>query len=207
MSANLQLDTREFEQAIRLYKKATGKDMASILNRAGSNIAFRVIRFTKRANRAQIRALVNQPWWPAFITKTLKAKNPGQKITRAEARRESRKIINARARSVGFIASGWITAMQKFAAARGIPLKTRGLKQRGRPKGSAKIATPGRLIAELRNTATGDSRTGARALNQFGNPPLQRAVRDVSRDMKRFAIRQLQKTAKKFSATVGGILR
>lgn len=72
MSVSLSLNTREFQQALREYVAATGKDGAEALTRQGKNFAIKCIQSVRKSKGAgAIRALQNEPWWAKFIAKVI----------------------------------------------------------------------------------------------------------------------------------------
>lgn len=72
MSVTLTLNTREFQQAMREYVAATGKDGSEALMRQGKNFAIHCIQAVRKAKgAAAIRALQNEPWWAKFIAKVI----------------------------------------------------------------------------------------------------------------------------------------
>lgn len=72
MSTSLRLDTREFQQAIREYVAATGKDSAEAINRQARNFAIKCISATKPSKgAAAIKAIQNETWWPKVVAKIM----------------------------------------------------------------------------------------------------------------------------------------
>src|ERR1035438_9902728 len=169
MPYQIQIDDRQFRQAVAEYKSATGKDLVYILNRAGRNLAFKSLQQTHKADKAEIEQLRQQVATQVF-SKTGKRLNRPKRIysptTEAqkillsrlwksgqnprkifgsadEINQAALKMINARIRAAGFIASGWLPAAKAFSAATGLGVGSDGVKQYGRSKGYGAIAQDG----------------------------------------------------------------
>lgn len=189
MPDDFKLDLREFQAALREYGKATKKDCADILNRAGRNVALRAINLTPKATAAKIKAdlAANNNAIRATIRR-LKAKGIPQKgMSRARFALEIKKTIGLRTRSARYVSVGWFKAYEAFGG------PSRKVSSKGfAAAGTGKKATANHLVAELTNAATGADKVGAEAL--------QAAVDFVAHDMLEYAYKKLADTARKHSA-------
>lgn len=121
-----------------------------------------------------------------------------------EMKKEFQKVFGARARSIGFLKSGWLPALALFrrfsgkgAGARGLPPEDKAARQSksGNQKGGGKIATESRPTAIIWNTASG-KRDHKQALIKYGSPALQRAYYEEVADLKQFLTKQFVQDAK-----------
>jgi hypothetical protein len=112
------------------------------------------------------------------------------------------KMMNARARSIAFLKSGWIPAIRKlapFADHKGQPPMDSAAKVVGRDKGDAKAAGAGyKPVAEIMNLAT-TRRDTRGALVRYGARGLQRAFDDETRSMKDYMEMKMRADAEKFN--------
>lgn len=183
--AKLELDTREFVQALNEYQRATGKDAASILNRAGRNCAFNAIRYTKSAPISKIRK--HDPARKNYSGQLFHALAAQEGIDKGKGNdARARELYNKRLKSRDYHKAGWYNALKTFGG------NPRGKVQSGSlaDKGFGKLATALRPIAILTNFAKGSEK-------QIG--ALQKAVNETARDMSRYARRVMEKTARRFS--------
>lgn len=185
--ADFKLDLTQFQGALREYGKATNRDAADILNRAGRNVAARAIQFTPKATAAKIKAelLSNNRAIYATIRRLRRAGVPQRGMSRTKFAQEINRTIAQRTRSAAFVSSGWFPALAAFG---GRARRAGG----SAAQGSGKRATPGTPLAVLINAATGAEKVGAAALQQ--------AVDFVAQDMLAYAQQKLAATARRYSA-------
>lgn len=107
----------------------------------------------------------------------------------AAMKQEFRKIFGARARSIGFLKSGWLPAFELFrrfagggAGARGLPPLDNSVKKKGEAKGGGQVATDARPVAVIWNAASA-KRDHKQALIKYGQPALQRAYDEEIADL------------------------
>lgn len=203
-AVDLELDPAslaQFKRAIDLYRRATKKDEAAILNRAGHNVILRAIQFTPKANKG--RKPLNKAWDP----EAERGKRGNRKAIRywrgawkrqgkrgTPTREDLHKMwSNTRAR-IGYLKAGWLNAARDFARAAGRnPPKGRPFSRGDANKGYAR---PARASLRVEALAT----NFADAADRFGKAPLERAMRYVAIDIINYAQRKLGLTAKKYSA-------
>lgn len=100
-----------------------------------------------------------------------------------------KKMIGARSAARAFIASGWIPAIKALAPLakykRSAPPTDNEAKQRGKPKGSAKVAVGGgyRVEATITNSASSKVSTTKDPLQKYGKPALVNAFDEERRSM------------------------
>lgn len=132
-----------------------------------------------------------------------KRRGKGRGLYGAAMLAELRKVWNARARSIAFIKSGWITARDIFKAfgggGRGLPTSegtaVGGPKVIGVPKGGGTLASVvWRAKAVFWNSASA-KRDHKQALYKYGEPALQRAFDEETADTMQEVERRLKEQA------------
>lgn len=201
---DITFNTREFQAALKSYAEVSKRDWPEIVNRQALNLALRSMQFTPKAERAAIQANEGKDWWPKYIAKRIKGsgvviKQRGrafgtvirERYTRAEARKVSRAIIQARVRASAFCRAGWIPAAKLLAQKLGRTIRV-SAKQFGKAKGAATAATVGRATAEIINSARGAGKVGAAAF--------QAAINFVANDMREYTLKKMAERARQHSA-------
>jgi hypothetical protein len=186
----MEFDSRELVAALRQYKAATKKDSVSIIRRAMRNICFRAIKFTKEANVGAIIEALTQDRSLFRILNAKRVKQGLPAIGNKPMSAPSSAFLLQRINSVHYIGAGWF-----------VPLLKMGEPVHARKKLSDKQMQDGQAITpsltQLDGIVVNGSFGGANA--EAGREGLQRAVDDTARDMSNFAIKQMVKTAEKFS--------
>lgn len=191
-----QVDTREFDAALRAYIPHSKRTFADIVNKRGVNVAFKATRFTQKARPSKIRRDMrrpsrNHPGAPLGAVLVNKGRSPG--LQGPDMRDAVDRLTRAKERSIGFIKSGWLGAvndLQPHAKVRRRPPK---VNVRGRPQGYARPARPGIApAAEIVNHVPGAAEIGAEGL--------QRALNADARDMAEYVARRMQADANKWNA-------
>lgn len=208
MKPTIQLDTRLFNRVMQQYSEINRRTYPEIVNAKALDVSFRALKETPKADKAEIKALAEKPWWPKYIAKRIAGKGvvafrkgaskiriQGKGFTREEAKKISEKIIASRVRSIAFRKAGWLPAIRRLYPlckdkqyARGT---TGGARQYGVDKGSARPAVPGdNPFALIVNSAEGIDRYG-------GVEALQRAINGAAMDMAEYIARKLEGNARK----------
>lgn len=216
-----ELDTRQFDSAMKQYVAGSKREFADICNRTALDVARFAIKYSKKSNKESIRAVDKESWWPKYIAKrisqgkgkfSVRSKHGVRNVqittgyTKAQAKSLSTKIIAARIRSRAFLAAGWIASVQKFAktvfGSEGRTTAPGGVKLHGSPKGYG-IPAKARIdpVAFIVHT-------GLRA-TKFSEKPnphphvwraLQMSINRKTVDFKKVIVSRMQKLAKKHSA-------
>ena len=194
MSIALKIDTRELQKALQLYERATGKDSAEIINKAGFNITmnprYGTVKNMPKADPKKIESRLMQDGMGLKIAaRRLKGKRGKgwQKKVGREARREK----NYRKRAAGYAASGEIKAGVAFGGRRRVAKKF----SEGGQLGYGIPAKPRKLFAEVVNTTADITKVRGSFRAR------QRAVNGAAKDMAGYASQKLmQRTANKYSA-------
>jgi hypothetical protein len=196
MAVELNIDTREFNAALRQYIKVSSRTLPEIVNKRAVNIAFKAIRYTPKARKSQ-------------ITKDLKAKsntnpkapigailvNAGRKpaLSGGDLKQAVENLKLGRHRSAGFIKSGWLGAVKDLQPHAKVFRRTPRVNVKGKPKGFGRPARKGlNPTAEIVNQVAGAVKVGSSAL--------QLAMNDDADDMRTFTAKRMQKDANKFNA-------
>lgn len=203
-AVNLELDPAslaQFKRALELYRKATKKDEAAIINRAGHNVILRAIQFTPKAKIS--RKPFNESWNP----EAERGKRGNRKAIRywrgawkrqgkrgTPTREDLKRMWSNTRERIGYLKAGWFNAAHDFARAAGrTPPKSRPFSRGDANKGFARPARPTFKVEAV-------AENFADAADRFGKAPLERAMRYVAIDMINYAQRKLGLTAKKYSA-------
>lgn len=203
MSAGI--DIKEWQAAVRDFAQQSSRELPDIINRSAGSISLKALMGTKRVDRDDIRdALVTagkvdfrkgkRGQWKATVSKEFtglayalaQKRKLGEQGKALEQR--VRKLVNARIRSVGFLASGWLPCIDKFRKW----MKGYGrpdLRKRGkRPLGEGVVATE-----SLKPVATVENFVGAKnsqAVSAFG-----KAMAAESAQLRTETARRLQNIA------------
>jgi hypothetical protein len=200
---------RELQSALRLYEKATKRDVPYICNRAAMNLAFRGFQFTKMADKATVVAgLKPSPKYPhpqararAIVVSRFKARGEavpkGGRVTRL-----ANALLAGRIRA-GFIRAGWLRAAKKLQKSvrggRPMGITTKGISPRA-GRGDATLARQSLLsFAAIMNQSVSKSKTSGQALVQYGSEGMRKAMRFVIDDLRTYATERLRKQAAKFN--------
>lgn len=187
----------EFIKALEQYVEHSSKDLATILNKRGRNIASKASRFTPRETVAGIKADLSKPsgggrnfgpW--LFVLTNAKRKKQGLPSIGGQAMSgPAIEFMKQRTSSRAYIAAGWLPAIVKFG---GHPSKESEKHRESRiNRAQNKLATPDDLVAILENTARGSGDVGFAAL--------EKAIAVDTADMLEH-VATLQKSADKYSA-------
>lgn len=185
-----------FQAALSLYAKATGKDAPEIVNRAAVNLAFRAAEFTPKADMsAAIGKIRNIYAFTNFRYTQTRRKHPKRAKMDAAVLRTIRQL-NALS---GFIRRGWVAAGRKLKAQSGVTGTSRAPAGGGgkKGKGTATMAREAVVsFAEIVNYSTSKSGSSPAALEKYGGSGLSRAVSFVANDMRQYAEKKLAQRAK-----------
>jgi len=198
---SLTLDQTEFQRALRQYAAVSSRDWQTIVNMKARDMIWRAVRFVDKARVGEIRALKNQPWWPKFIASISAG------LSKAERARKSRAIINARAKSAGYMRAGLAAAGTKFADVDpSRPGRVRKTDARLAAKFSNTTGARVALATIRKHLATfaityaarggSDSATKRRMIERA----LQQSANFVIRDMGKYIERKMVRTGRRFSA-------
>lgn len=211
MQPTIQLDTRVFNAVFQQYAKHNRRDWAEICNDKALDVAFRALKETPKADVSGVKAVAQKDWWPKYVAKRIVSKKgvsftrkvggvkqklhyQGRGYTRDEARKVSAGIIAARVRSLAFLKSGWLPAIQRLwtivRRAKKFNRGTQGAKRYGVEKGTATVAVAGdHPVAFIVNSTIG--------IEKHGVGPLQRAVDASAADMRVYIGRKLEEAARR----------
>lgn len=171
---------QQLQSRTRVNRK-TGKSTTSLTARKGKSW----LSHTNSARTASAPLL-------ALMINKRRGENGLPGLHGAAMAAEFRRIFGARARSIGFLKSGWLPALKSFrqfsgggAGARGLPPMDKATRQTGQPKGGGQIATEKRPIAVIWNSAS-TKRDHKKALLKYGQPALQRAFAEELADTIKF---------------------
>jgi predicted component of type VI protein secretion system len=231
MNVTLKVDTREFEATRKEYMRYTKRDLATILNTKAFFIARRAVietprvslnrlgyefgaanipRFSQKKQRFvrtrkyefNAKAFGSEVPRLAVIINARRAKAGKKGLEGAEMAKALQKVFNARRKSTGFMASGWLGAVAALdvitSDRRGVAPRDSSVKRVGRMKGGATAAKASgwTQTATIWNTAS-TTRDRKAALNTYGIPALQRAIDFEVASMKEYMERKLRERLQK----------
>ncbi len=217
-----QLDTRQFNEALRLYYRTVPKDLAYCTNRSALNVVIKTVKRTPKSDQAKILASLGQTG--TKVRQLTKGKNKGKfkadgrifaggssarnlvqwarwkkglpPLGGAELQAEMSKLTGRRMSSIGYLRSGWIPSIKVLSALK-LKLRAEGSELREarrfkNPKGRAIVATPGLKPFALIANGTKWSSVASKAL--------QDGLNEAAADMTKFCKETMGASAKKFSA-------
>lgn len=232
-TVKLKVDSSEFTATLRQYTALSRRTPAKVCNKKAYYIVRRAIWYTHKTEYNKLaaeigpmarefriengRVIRGRKMWArnwskeycppalALIINWRRGKRKWKGYYGKDMAAAIKKVWGARARSIAYIKSGWITARDKFkelaGGGRGLPpsegAKVGGPKQIGRPKGRASPAIEGKwkAKAEFVNTAT-TKRDHKQALFTYGTPALARAFREETESMRQWIEEELRKAAR-----------
>lgn len=217
MIPSMTVDHTQWRRAATELFRTSSRSCVDFTNGQALKVSIEAVRNTKKANREAIRAELSavtkgasfaQKILGARFRKTGKWGVPGQ--TTAQ---RVRNLIASRARSAGFIASGWIPSRRKlFSVVRqkppGAGVSFAGARQYGKEKGYAVPAAIGGLrlpiVAHIANQALVDSprlppATGGDPMPE-AKAGLQTALNIAAKDMIETLRKRLQRDLAQFNA-------
>jgi len=216
MSFNLQVDTRDFDRALKQYIATTSKTLPEAINHKAGQVAFRAYNLTPKADRNKIAAELGATY-EAVIGKRGKALKRKKLAVATDGRARSllvaqmkrrgllgsakdvsamvSRFVSKRLSSVSFFRAGWIPAIR--AMAKGAMFERR----KGRPTGRAMKAKDGLSpVAEIENNATPPERKQTPAVSAFMQKALGQAFRQETADMEAYLARKAQAAANTVNA-------
>ena len=202
MTASLEYDFREWNQAVGLYAAASGKDHKDVSNKKLFDVGLRSVKHTVKGSKAAVRALLGErkfiDWlmWYVFVPKGM---------TRKQGVAAARRLIRRRGKAVGFTKSFFVRLAAAVRPYLPQDVKMRGTGGKGLVGGfkahviPATDTTPN-AEATIQYEYKRRSRATAQVTEKFLADALQGGIRDTIRDIEKYAQRKMRKTAKKFSA-------
>lgn len=139
-----QTSTAQFNRALTQYMQVTRRNAKEALNKKAKDVVLRTVSRIPRADRSEIRGLVEKEWWPKYVAKAIhrlgftmtrpgkllkggkgrkRRRGPSRTFTLkgtytvAQARMVSREIIGRRSRGVGFLRHAVLESGKAFGVA------------------------------------------------------------------------------------------
>lgn len=191
---SLSLNTSQFEQALRQYESATGKDMADVLNRAARNVAYRAAQNTPVASRAEIKSQLFRDEKLRYALTSIRLKKRGSGILKSpQFEREVEKMVAQRMGSSRYLRAMWKPAIEKFGGT------YRGAAPKHGNEGYGIPAVDGlaNIFAEIAAIINQPDSKHAAGAERVGMKALQAAIDFVAEDMLAYAQDRMEKTASK----------
>jgi hypothetical protein len=225
-------DQSKFDSTLEEYSKVSKRTHAEIVNTKAFYIARKAIWFTPKADsykmkqqlggivtvkaigrkgkmvkRRQLQLVTaSQHAAPlaALIVNARRGKQGMPGLYGKEMEKAIREMLAGRAKSVGFLKSGWLEAVHVLAPLvkdkSGASPSDPAARQVGRPKGDATPAQPGdNPSAEIVNLASA-RRDYKGALIRFGEPALQQAITDEEFSMRDYIDSKMKPDADAFNS-------
>lgn len=182
MSVKLKVDTSDFQKTLREYMYWNRREEAEIVNKIAKDVALYASKFTPKAVREKIREQVTRDNLGFKIIAKRKGK-PG--FDQKEMKVAARKMLNARLRSVGYVAAGWFKALADL-----------GVKTRYNPK--SKIREGYAYPAQPKKVAEAVIANAVAGAGKIGSEALQEAIRFKTADMKKYIERKMAEAKGRF---------
>jgi hypothetical protein len=231
LTTNAKVDTGYFLQKWEEYKKITSRTIVQAVNDKMYMVARASLWFTKKAATKDIEKALGKA--STTTTKTGKArynhrlvksrdydapliaviinqrkgpgggfKGPGRFLA---MRQEIQKVMSARRKSIAYIKSGWLTAIQGLGKVSSIKTANQrkydeeGIEQIGKAKGSFEMARIGDVVTcKIRNEASATRDTKA-AFEKYGSRGLQAGVDHEAKDMAEQVEKAMKEDAETFN--------
>ena len=216
MISNFQVDTREFDRALKQYIATTSKTLAGAINNKAGNVANKAYANTAKVDKQQIASELGASYGRVMgkrgkLLKGNKITITGTKEQLARARalyvaqlRRLAKLdttkditgrlplwIKRRVASGGFLSTGWIAAMRTFIKETGGKLLPR---RAGRTYGRAIRARDGLgPFAEIENNST--PKENKASAERVMTRALSKAFAEETADMEQYLARKAQAAA------------
>lgn len=206
-AAGLIIDTRQFQSALRDYVAVTGKDMDQAANRQLTNWMIKSSKVARQAERAQIEAVKNQPWWPKLIAKVMSAKGlrawrvtkRGRIRSTGEEKRVSDRLIRSRLRAITFIKAFFragMKSMSRYSGSSAVPAgRFSDMRVVFRPSAAAQPASLS-VSYDYRKRGLSTAREAEHILQDA----LTSGLSDTVKDMRAYIERKLADRARERSA-------
>ncbi len=211
---DLDVDTREYAKAVSQLNSFSSRAWPDVANNSSGNVVRRAIWNTPIADASDIESLLGVVGAKVSVSKKTgkftkrgnivkptrqiiriingKRREAGLRpLTGKQMESAAKKEIAQRKRSIGFLRSGWIPALNDFKGSSRRSMA--GGKVRGRKKGNARIARRGHDTG----TVFWNSTEGIR---KQGTTALRRAFRSETRSLQRNVEKKVSKMQSKFGA-------
>lgn len=206
-------DQSRFDFILNEYLEVTSRDVTTALNTKAYYIARRALWNTHKASSKEVRDLKKKttdhrqrsPSTGGLLIGAMVSKRlgKGQGLYGSQMKSQIGAILAARLKSVAFLKSGWLPAIQGLEAlaeapGRGGPLD-RSAKQHGHPHGYFQAATAGRMVATIVNSAIA-KHDKKDALGKYGTRALQAAFDQEADSMVQYISDKLEGRTKTANA-------
>ena len=226
------INTKEFSRTLAKYLELNKRDAAFLVNSKAWMIARGAARYTRRADYASIArelgvelrtiqkgrraGTLTMGKKAKFIDNTsggislaeliiimrLRAKGRLKETDREGIKKMAQRMVGARARSIGWLAAGWIPAIKRLGASigRASLYSDKQLKsfKTSDQIGNAIVArgsiSPKAIIENKVGTRTPENK---RALLYFGTPALQQSINEQTADMIQYIKRKMVESARR----------
>jgi hypothetical protein len=205
----VKLDTKEFQAALRQYAEHSKRDMASIVNKRGINVAFIAMRKTPSASNARIKRDLRKriavqgrkgrgrPPLAALLIASGSSKAGRERSEKGlygqAMAEEIEQLIERRQRTRAYIKSGFLKTIRDLEKVE----KGRSKRQPRNVKNFSRQPGEGRAARKGINP-TAEVLSYAQSAREIAGPALQAALVADAADMRKFTAKRMQKTANKF---------
>ena len=196
----MKLDTKDFENALKLYSKATGKTAVDTCNRAMKNTVIKAVAITKKTEATAIQAELEKgsrvdPKTPLKYILAAKenkklggSKSAGGAYAKWQIREIAKRIVSKRRRTAGYLLVCIRMAGKQFGLFKNMKSPNGwGRISKGTPANKTQKTPESKILISLPEGAQ-------------KNVNLQRAINLVSSDMIAYAKRKMAEDAAKYSA-------
>ena len=224
------IDDREFRRTLGRYLEENRRDRAKLINEKAWRIARAAAKYTRRASYQKIADYfglqlkrVSKGRRAGSLTMGRKAKfsdNTGQGISLAELvvitrlrkkghvaldrediRARAQRMLGGIARSIGWLAAGWIPSIKRLGAVIGknslyLDKQLKNFSGNRKLGYAIPAVNSSKTVAVIVNQS-GVTEENKRALLQFGTPALSRAFAEQTADMRDYIERKMKAAARR----------
>ncbi len=214
-NTTIEIETEAFKEMLERYVKVNKRTAGEIVNRKAYNVAKNAVRLTRKANNEEIKTFFKAPNGPTghyiledgtkvsrkrqhrwdrvrpVLHKAFKLKGKPKEHSNENMAKWAKILRSMRLKSIGYLRSGWIPAIEDFGETLRARKTIKGVKQHGRRKGIAVVAKKkaDKALAIIGNS-TGRKTDQAKAAQKFGKPALARAIRAERRSSEKYIERK-----------------
>jgi hypothetical protein len=167
MKVDINVDTKDFDAAMKKYMEFTKKSIPEIVNTKALYVARAAVSLTATVDKtkieAELKAQARNGKGPlaAIVVNAQRGRKGEKGLFGAKMAAAVNKLIRIRKRGANFLRAGWIPAIKAlspFVKQKGGAASIKGVKAFGAPKGGALVAKPSPIWsckAEIWNSVSG----------------------------------------------------
>lgn len=203
MEGGIQLDTRQFDAAMKEYSYYTSKSLVDAVNGKARDLAFMAARHTAAASRSDIADVIENPRLISWYCNKLYGSGGWDRDDFTAAAKKLRKRLS----SAKYHKSGFVKAAHKFPQTEASKELPRSVEKHKGSAATATIATASRMLAEMQaswetaglfDVRSAESSKSSR--EKILLAALQQSIVAVTADMRKYIERKQAELCRKHSA-------